>query len=222
MLSRAVIVLLVLAVCPATAMGDGAVDQSFGNGGSVSFAPERFSSTVAVAVDGQGRVLVRGESRRRLSPEPRRSPQASNRRIARCDVRRRGRGPHRATRPVGGDACRSDCRRSAGSHPRRRFRRQRRPVAGAPAPGRRGRHRRSRAVGRSSRSAHSATAPEAGTASRSTAPASSWPEPWRTRRPTAPGSAGSPWWRAWETTAGPTRRSPRRLCEVARAGRDVR
>ena len=58
MLSRAVIVLLVLAVCPATAMGDGAVDQSFGNGGSASFAPERFSSTVAVAVDGQGRVLV--------------------------------------------------------------------------------------------------------------------------------------------------------------------
>jgi|tagenome__1003787_1003787.scaffolds.fasta_scaffold20917473_2 uncharacterized delta-60 repeat protein len=58
MLSRAVIVVLVLAVWPTIAMADGAVDRSFGNGGSVSFAPERFSSTVAVAVDGEGRVLV--------------------------------------------------------------------------------------------------------------------------------------------------------------------
>src|SRR3954470_20014845 len=58
MLSRAVIVVLVLAVCPTIAIADGAVDRSFGNGGTGSFAPARFSSTLALAVDGEGRVLV--------------------------------------------------------------------------------------------------------------------------------------------------------------------
>jgi uncharacterized delta-60 repeat protein len=54
----AVIVLVLLAFVPTVAAGDGAPDPSFGQGGSLSIAPQRFSSASGVAVDGQGRTLV--------------------------------------------------------------------------------------------------------------------------------------------------------------------
>ena len=163
MLARAVIVVLVLAVCPATAMGDGAVDRSFGNGGSASFAPERFSSTVAVAVDRPGRVLVAAN----LDDGSRQSRAAV--------LRLRSDGSLDATFGVGGvarieppapwGATRAEAIGSIGrAHPRRRLRRQRVPRAGAPAPGRSGSTPRSRAAGCCSRSASSAMGPEAGMA----------------------------------------------------------
>src|SRR5450432_1417274 len=52
----AAIGLLLLALAPMNA-GAG-VDRSFGNGGSVSFAPQRFSSGAGVAVDAQGGILL--------------------------------------------------------------------------------------------------------------------------------------------------------------------
>jgi uncharacterized delta-60 repeat protein len=52
------IALVLLAFVPAVAAGDGAPDPSFGQGGSLSIAPQRFSSASGVAVDGQGRTLV--------------------------------------------------------------------------------------------------------------------------------------------------------------------
>jgi uncharacterized delta-60 repeat protein len=47
-----------LALGPASAAADGAPDPSFGRGGAVSFAPERFSGGAGVAVDSQGRILI--------------------------------------------------------------------------------------------------------------------------------------------------------------------
>jgi uncharacterized delta-60 repeat protein len=54
----AAIALVLLALAPAIASGDGAPDPSFGRGGSLSIAPQRFSSASGVAIDGQGRTLV--------------------------------------------------------------------------------------------------------------------------------------------------------------------
>jgi uncharacterized delta-60 repeat protein len=51
-------VLVLLAFVAAVAAGDGAPDPSFGQGGSLSIAPQRFSAAIGVAVDGQGRTLV--------------------------------------------------------------------------------------------------------------------------------------------------------------------
>jgi hypothetical protein len=50
--------LLLLALGPAAAAGDGGPVRSFGAGGAVSFAPQRFSSGAGVIVDAQGRTLV--------------------------------------------------------------------------------------------------------------------------------------------------------------------
>jgi uncharacterized delta-60 repeat protein len=54
----ALIALALLAFVPAVAAGDGTPDPSFGQSGSLSIAPQRFSSASGVAVDGQGRTLV--------------------------------------------------------------------------------------------------------------------------------------------------------------------
>ena len=50
--------LVLLVLGPAAAAGDGGPVRSFGAGGSVSFAPQRFSSSAGVVVDAQGRTLV--------------------------------------------------------------------------------------------------------------------------------------------------------------------
>jgi uncharacterized delta-60 repeat protein len=50
--------LVLLALGPAAAAGDGGPVRSFGAGGAVSFAPQRFSSGAGVVVDAQGRTLV--------------------------------------------------------------------------------------------------------------------------------------------------------------------
>jgi uncharacterized delta-60 repeat protein len=49
--------LVLLVLGPASAAAGGP-DRSFGQGGSASFAPQRFSSANGVAVDAQGRILV--------------------------------------------------------------------------------------------------------------------------------------------------------------------
>jgi uncharacterized delta-60 repeat protein len=50
--------LALLVLGPVGAAADGGPVRSFGSGGSVSFAPARFSSGAGVAVDAQGRVLI--------------------------------------------------------------------------------------------------------------------------------------------------------------------
>ena len=50
--------LVLLVLGPAAAAGDGGPVRSFGAGGAVSFAPQRFSSGAGVVVDAQGRTLV--------------------------------------------------------------------------------------------------------------------------------------------------------------------
>jgi uncharacterized delta-60 repeat protein len=57
-LRTAAIALLLLVFSPASAAADGAPDRSFGKGGSLSYAPQRFSGAAGVAVDAQGRILV--------------------------------------------------------------------------------------------------------------------------------------------------------------------
>ncbi|HET6172394.1 MAG TPA: hypothetical protein VFD90_07310 [Gaiellales bacterium] len=50
--------LALLAAGPVCAAADGGPVRSFGHGGSISFAPQRFSSAAGVAVDAQGRILI--------------------------------------------------------------------------------------------------------------------------------------------------------------------
>jgi uncharacterized delta-60 repeat protein len=53
-----ILALLLLVLGPASAAADGVPVRSFGAGGSMSFAPQRFSSGAGVAVDPQGRTLL--------------------------------------------------------------------------------------------------------------------------------------------------------------------